>query len=271
VSIPHPHTISNIALTKNGIQIPEYLLFYSITDEMSLEIDTGRALFDHIRVYPAEDWTCPEGTCKSLIYVSDYEDQSEWQGEFTPIQKLIEKRIETPHDDDETAERFSFNLLEFIASRPCDELRDQDSEGRQKNKNKFISVTGYNGEIVLLFRLQYLFEVVDEFIIIESWYAHNGEKKPFLFFTAPGNAEQFAPYMSKVTYIVMEEFPPMTPQWNESYSQMFPLSLNEMQAFWNEDAQNFLSAPSLVVVTTALKGGRKRRRRKAVRNVLTLM
>jgi beta-1,4-mannosyl-glycoprotein beta-1,4-N-acetylglucosaminyltransferase len=203
---------------------------------MVLEIDTGQALFDHITVTPAADWTCIEtfdDECRILISVYDPKCRSEWQGGYT----------HTGHDL--TAESFSFDLTDFITARAHDKDRDRDiargAGGGKNNKNKLISVTGYNGEFILPFRLQYLFDVIDEFIIIESWYSHNGDKKSQLFFTAPENTEKFAPYMSKITYVVMEEYPPMTSQWVESYTAMFPNKLNEMNAFWNEDTQNLLA------------------------------
>jgi beta-1,4-mannosyl-glycoprotein beta-1,4-N-acetylglucosaminyltransferase len=253
VYVPSAH-IDNIVLTKNGNRLPEYLVSYSLTEDLLVQIDTGRALFDRITVTPAADWTCDRddsvnGHCWSQISVLDPEYMTEWRTGFSQS------------DDEHHGAAESFDLTYFITERRPSGDRDATAEqsvaeaetdieietdkeavrGEGRKKNKLLSITGYNGEFVLLFRLQYLFDVIDEFIIIESRYAHNGEKKPHLFFTTPENTVKFAPYMSKITYVVMEEHPPMPPQWVAAYSDMFPSKLNEMRAFWNQDAQNLLA------------------------------
>ena len=97
----------------------------------------------------------------------------------------------------------------------------------------------YNGDFIALFHLEYLYHHVDRFIIVEARYTHSGIRKPYLYFQL--NAHLFEPYMDKITYVVVEEFPPVphasvwnadimpfiTPgtevsYWNENYQYTFP-------------------------------------------------
>lgn len=83
------------------------------------------------------------------------------------------------------------------------------------DKVKVYDTFSFNGEWVVQIRLKYLFPYVDEFVIVESWYTHSGEKKSELF--KEKYAEWFEPYTSKIKWIVIEEFPEMTSEWLEQY------------------------------------------------------
>jgi hypothetical protein len=65
----------------------------------------------------------------------------------------------------------------------------------------------YNGDLVALPRIKYLFDVVDEFIVVESWFTFSGHLKSHLFFRDPEIYAQFLPYMHKIKYLVIKYFP----------------------------------------------------------------
>lgn len=70
---------------------------------------------------------------------------------------------------------------------------------------KTIDCFPYNGDAIALFRLAYLWDVVDEFIIVEARETHTGLRKEELFLDR--NADQFQPYAGKVTRLVIDKFP----------------------------------------------------------------
>jgi beta-1,4-mannosyl-glycoprotein beta-1,4-N-acetylglucosaminyltransferase len=70
---------------------------------------------------------------------------------------------------------------------------------------KIIDYFLYNGEPIVEFRLDYLNEVVDYFVLIESRYTHSGNKKPFLY--SEKNKELFQKYEKKLMIIIIDEFP----------------------------------------------------------------
>ena len=60
----------------------------------------------------------------------------------------------------------------------------------------------YDEENILDIRLNYLSKFVDKFIIVESKYAHNGDKRKLLF-----NKNKFLKYSNKIIYIVLDKKP----------------------------------------------------------------
>ena len=67
----------------------------------------------------------------------------------------------------------------------------------------------YNGEAIALFRLEYLWDVVDEFVIVEALETHTGGKKEFLYLDR--NAAMLRKFESKITRLVIDRFPVPTP------------------------------------------------------------
>jgi hypothetical protein len=90
----------------------------------------------------------------------------------------------------------------------------------------------YNGELAALFHIQYLYRVVNEFILVESWFTHSGVRKPFLFFQQPNISSQFAPYMDKITYLIIEEIPPRPDDYLHAW-----LDNRHQDTFWRENYQ----------------------------------
>ena len=63
----------------------------------------------------------------------------------------------------------------------------------------------YNGEPIVEFRLEYLYNHVDYIVLIESWYTHSGNKKPELYFNK--NINIFIKYKDKLIIKIIDEFP----------------------------------------------------------------
>jgi hypothetical protein len=63
----------------------------------------------------------------------------------------------------------------------------------------------YNGEPIVEFRLEYLYNHVDYIVLIESWYTHSGNKKPELFFYK--NINLFKKYKDKLVIKIIDQFP----------------------------------------------------------------
>jgi beta-1,4-mannosyl-glycoprotein beta-1,4-N-acetylglucosaminyltransferase len=60
----------------------------------------------------------------------------------------------------------------------------------------------YDENVVLDIRLNYLDKFVDKFVIVESQYAHNGEKRKLLF-----NINNFKKFSKKIIYIILRKEP----------------------------------------------------------------
>jgi beta-1,4-mannosyl-glycoprotein beta-1,4-N-acetylglucosaminyltransferase len=91
----------------------------------------------------------------------------------------------------------------------------------------------YNGESIALFRLAYLWNVVDEFIIVEAGETHAGHRKESLFLDR--NAALLEPFASKITRLVIEQFP--TPTEAELVPLSNPLRKKDGRAWFREKYQ----------------------------------
>jgi hypothetical protein len=73
---------------------------------------------------------------------------------------------------------------------------------------KIIDSFCYNGETLALFRMAYLWSVVDEFLVIEAKETHSGQVKPALFLDQ--NENLLRPFSSKLKRLVIDRFPTPT-------------------------------------------------------------
>lgn len=78
---------------------------------------------------------------------------------------------------------------------------------------KVIDCSIYNGDPLLEFRLKYLNDVVDEFIITESRHTFTGKIKNDLYLDI--NKSILEPYKNKITKLIIED----TPQTNSAWSR----------------------------------------------------
>lgn len=69
----------------------------------------------------------------------------------------------------------------------------------------------YNGEMIVELRLQYLYDVADEIIVVESRTTFSGVQKPELFIER--DRQLFEPYMSKVTFLIIDDYPEPDQEW----------------------------------------------------------
>ena len=60
----------------------------------------------------------------------------------------------------------------------------------------------YDEEMILDFRLNYLYDLVDQFIIVESSYTHSGKKRKLIF-----DINKFSKFKNKINYIVLDDEP----------------------------------------------------------------
>ena len=60
----------------------------------------------------------------------------------------------------------------------------------------------FDEEMLLDFRLNYLNDYVDKFVVVESSYTHSGEKRKLLF-----DINKFKKYKDKISYIVVDKEP----------------------------------------------------------------
>lgn len=96
---------------------------------------------------------------------------------------------------------------------------------------KIVDTFLYNGDLIALTRVEYLFGEVDKFIILESWITFSGQVKPRLFFTDPATHSLFLPYMHKIEYRVIRNIP-NTP---ESYKGPdFSFAEGTLDYWWRE-------------------------------------
>ncbi len=68
---------------------------------------------------------------------------------------------------------------------------------------RWIDCTLFNGEPIVLLRLQYLFDSVDVFYICEARYTYQGKRKETLYIDA--HKDWFEPYLSKIKFHVYED------------------------------------------------------------------
>ena len=87
----------------------------------------------------------------------------------------------------------------------------------------------YNGESVVLdIRLNTLSKYIEKFIIIESRYDHQGNKKKLTF-----KLDNFIKFKKKIIYLVIENFPEKLSNWErENYQRNY---INEGLTLANED------------------------------------
>jgi hypothetical protein len=229
ITISESSHIQNICFFKDGSQLPKYLTHYDFLDilhsdgedEKMLHINSKNAIFDTIVIEKKKHGeNDTETNYLSVIQIHDDTDRLLWTGCFSYTTNTTE----------------SFNVKEFMRRAPLTRV-------------EVIDTFPYNGDFIAYFHVQYLFDYVDEFIIVESLYTHNGERKPHLFFLLPENELLFAPFMSKITYVVLEEFDVvMSEEWKETSLSMDYITEKTIDSYWKENYQyrfvNFFIKPT---------------------------
>ena len=105
----------------------------------------------------------------------------------------------------------------------------------------------YNGEkIVLDIRLNTLSKYIEKFIIVESKYDHQGNKKKLTF-----KIDDFKKFKEKIIYLIIENFPEKLSNWErENYQRNY---LNEGLALANENDYIIISDVDEIPNLTKIK------------------
>jgi len=100
------------------------------------------------------------------------------------------------------------------------------------NKHKYprIDTFLYNGENIVFYRLKYLYDVFDEFVIVESYYTFSGLKKDELFFNK--YIDKFMPYIAKITLRVIENFPQDLKYKYKYFLPIYILTIKDMMVIF---------------------------------------
>ena len=94
---------------------------------------------------------------------------------------------------------------------------------------------------------------MDRFIIVEARYTHSGIRKPFLY--CQKHAHLFAPYMDKITFAVIDEFPAPPPASVWSARTMRFITPGTEVSYWNENYQ--YTFPRFFIKRSSVLGSRQ--------------
>jgi beta-1,4-mannosyl-glycoprotein beta-1,4-N-acetylglucosaminyltransferase len=100
---------------------------------------------------------------------------------------------------------------------------------------RIIDTFPFNGDWVIKMRLEFMFPFVDEFVITESRYTFSGVKKDFLY--RDKWSKLLEHYQSKITWVIVDEFPQMTEEWHNAYKENSWFREESRQAWFNEHYQ----------------------------------
>jgi beta-1,4-mannosyl-glycoprotein beta-1,4-N-acetylglucosaminyltransferase len=109
---------------------------------------------------------------------------------------------------------------------------------------KIIDAILYNGEPILELRLLLLYDVVDEFVIVEARETHSGVVKDELFIEK--HATAFDAYRLKMTIIIIDRFPQITQEWEHDHSDVGFMNAGGLQHWYRENYQRDASAEYIV-------------------------
>lgn len=104
---------------------------------------------------------------------------------------------------------------------------------------KVICTFPYNGEPIVELQLEYLKDVVDEFVIVESRYTNSGIAKPELYFDKFHSV--FANSTAKITQLVIDEFPEMPSDWPKTKGQEY-MNGSSYDSWYRENYQRDYAA-----------------------------
>jgi beta-1,4-mannosyl-glycoprotein beta-1,4-N-acetylglucosaminyltransferase len=100
---------------------------------------------------------------------------------------------------------------------------------------KVIDTILYNGEPILELRLKLLYDIVDEFVLVEARTTFSGIRKAELFIEK--YAAAIAPYKNKVTVIVVDSFAAITTEWLQEHKRFDFMIAGGYDNWYREDVQ----------------------------------
>ena len=230
IGIWNPDWVVDVTLYRKRVSLPEWHQTRTVEftgTESALVIDTLGAFVDSISLTPG--MLIPQDDSNNEIFMMVYDDDvCVWSGNL----QFYNSTTQSPKMT------LSIDILQGIRAPVSDKV-------------KLIDTFTYNGDFVALWRVKHLFELVDEFIIAEAAFTHSGLKKSTLFFLKPENVALFAPYMSKITYVIVQDCPPPPKYWKGLMEGHMSGWEEEWEGFWRENYQKlfcrfFIRPPSPV-------------------------
>jgi beta-1,4-mannosyl-glycoprotein beta-1,4-N-acetylglucosaminyltransferase len=223
--------LGEIQFYQHGLKLPNYLLNFNMQNALMnadlcndgnittfchsaidryqytgtnthMTIDTNGAFFDTIVVYNRIGYEDRIVNATITVY---NDNEFMWKSKFsTPIRMFV------------------FKLGEAAKAKPS-------------NVTRITDVFQYNGEAVAEFHIKYLFDIVDQFIIVESRLTLRHKRKDYLYFQLPHNMKLFEPYMSKIKYVVIDEYPLPSYEWLSNPPEF--IEEDSLDSFWRENYQ----------------------------------
>jgi beta-1,4-mannosyl-glycoprotein beta-1,4-N-acetylglucosaminyltransferase len=100
---------------------------------------------------------------------------------------------------------------------------------------KIIDCVIYNGDPILELRLEYLYEHVDRFVIIEACQTHSGKKKDTIHFY--DQMEKFKKYGPKIDILILDTFPKMPENWIDTQLITHYITKGSEESWFREQYQ----------------------------------
>lgn len=92
--------------------------------------------------------------------------------------------------------------------------------------------TFFNELDMLLFRLEYLFDTIDYFVLVEATYSHKGTSKP-LFYSE--NLKKFEKYKNKIIHVIVDDMPNTENNWDNEKFQRICINRGLMKIELNKE------------------------------------
>ena len=116
------------------------------------------------------------------------------------------------------------------------------TNAKKKNELPIVDSILYNGEPIILIRLELLYDFVDRFYITESTVTFSGKPKPL---HSKQHLKDFEPYQDKITWLVYEPAENITGAW-ERESKQRQFAVTQMRS----DVENQTLSTPFVVINT---------------------
>lgn len=88
----------------------------------------------------------------------------------------------------------------------------------------------YNGEAIIDFRLRYLYNYVDKFIIVENLYTHSGKKKDDYYYNI--NKDKFKEFEDKIIFIPLDHYLPTGEEYQKIINIINYVKFIELKDSW---------------------------------------
>mmetsp|Transcript_17210 Transcript_17210/g.28802 ORF Transcript_17210/g.28802 Transcript_17210/m.28802 type:complete len:456 (+) Transcript_17210:161-1528(+) len=222
IALPHWHQTRS--LESLGVDSQQDGL--EVEEPLALVIDTMGAFIDAISIKFHNHASFNQTSHEEVVIMVYENDVLVWT-ESIPLSGILR------HSSSEHI----IDISEGIRSPPSERV-------------KIIDTFTYNGEFIALWRIKHLFHFVDEFIIVEAAYTHPGKNKTVIHCEEPHHRALFAPYMSKITFVVVRDCPAPPVHWSTLMKGHMAHWDYENGAFWRENYQKlfcrfFIRPPSV--------------------------